>query len=234
MSDTARRRAWQFGAVAVFAGIVVAVLILVLNASTTVDLSSLSQDSKRVEKTFSGIRQRGVWLGDPKAGATLVEFADPQCPFCSQYARDVLPAVLDRYVRTRRLRLRLELLTILGADSERMARLGAAASLQGRAWQLMELFYENQGDEGSRYATDEYLRKIAAATPGLDAQRALAEADSPAAQRVLDEADRAASARSVSTTPRFFVERRGEAPQEVAPSDLTPAAFASAIDPLLR
>lgn len=234
MSETARRRAWQLGAVALFAGIVVAVLVLVLNASTTVNLSGLSRDSKRVEETFAGVPQRGVWLGDPKAGATLVEFADPQCPLCGQYARDVLPAVLDRYVRTRRLRLRLELLTILGADSERMARLAAAASLQGRAWQLMELFYENQGDEGSGYATDEYLRRIAAATPGLDAQRALAEADSPAAQRVLDEASRAADSADVSSTPRFFVERRGEAPKEIQPSDLTPEAFASALDPLLR
>ncbi len=234
MSEPARRRAWQLGAVALFAGIVVAVLVLVLGASTDVDLSGLPQDAKRVEKTFGGIPQRGAWLGDPKAGATLVEFADPQCPFCGEYARDVLPAVLDRYVRTRRLRLRLELLTILGPDSERMARLGAAASVQARMWQLMELFYENQGDEGSGYATDAYLRRIAAATPGLDAQRALAEADSPTAQRVLDEADRAASARGVSSTPRFFLERRGEAPEEVEPSDLTPEAFSSALDPLLR
>ena len=233
MSETARRRAWQLGAVALFAGIVVAVLVLVLGASTDVDLSGLPQDAKRVERTFAGIPQRGVWLGDPKAGTTLAEFADPQCPFCGQYARNVLPTVVRRYVRTGRLRLRLEMLTILGADSERMAQRAAAASLQGRAWQLMELFYEHQGDEGSGYATDDYLRKIAAATPGLDAQRALATADSPAAQRVLDESARAASARDVSSTPRFFLEQRGKAPEEVKPSDLTPKAFAAALNPML-
>ena len=233
MSETARRRAWQLGAVALFAGIVVAVLVLVLGASTDVDLSGLPQDAERVEKTFGGLPQRGVWLGDPKAGTTLVEFADPQCPFCGQYARDVLPTVVRRYVRTGRLRLRLEMLTILGADSERMAQLAAAASLQGRAWQLTELFYENQGDEGSGYATDEYLGKIAAATPGLDAQRALAEAEDPPAARVLDEASRAADSAGVSSTPRFFVERQGETPKEVQPSDLTPEAFTAALAPLL-
>jgi protein-disulfide isomerase len=234
MSETSRRRAWQLGAVALFAGIVVAVLVLVLGASTDVDLSGLPQDAKQVEETFGGIPQRGAWLGDPKAAATLVEFADPQCPFCGQYARDVLPTIVRRYVRTGRLRLRLELMTILGPDSERMGQLAAAASLQGRAWQLMELFYRNQGDEGSGYATDEYLRKIAAATPGLDAQRALAEAGSPAAQRMLDEASRAADSADVSSTPRFFVERRGEAPKEVQPSNLTPEAFGAALNPLLR
>ena len=36
---------------------------------------------------------------------TLVEFADLQCPFCKQYATDVLPTVVRDYVRTGKVRL---------------------------------------------------------------------------------------------------------------------------------
>jgi protein-disulfide isomerase len=234
VSERRRRRLWQLGAVLLFVAVVAVVAVVVLSAPTDVDLSDLPQQARATERLFGGVPQRGVELGKPSAPATLVEFVDPQCPFCAQYSRDVLPTVVRRYVRTGRVRLRLEPLTILGGDSKTMASLAAAASLQDRAWQLMELFYENQGDEGSGYATDTYLRKIAAATPGLDAPRALREADSPPAQRVLDGASGAASSLGVQSTPRFFVEQRGRPPQEVKPSSLTPGAFTAALAPLLH
>jgi protein-disulfide isomerase len=230
VSEAARRRAWQLGAVALFAAIVVAVLVVVLNASSDVDLSGLPKQSRQAEATFGGIPQDGTELGKAGAPATLVEFVDPQCPFCGAYSRDVLPTVVRRYVRSGRLMLRMELLTSLGPDSTRIADLAAAASLQDRAWELMALAYENQGDEGSGYATDEYLRRIAAATPGLDSRRALAVAGGPATARILDEASRAASARGVGSTPTFYLQQRGKAPQRVEPSDLTAEAFTAALD----
>jgi protein-disulfide isomerase len=234
VSEASRRRAWQLGAVVLFAAIVVTVLVLVLNASTTVDLSGLPRQAKEVENVFGGISQQGTEIGEARAPATLVEFADPQCPFCGQFARDVLPEVIRRYVRTGRLRMRLEVLTFLGPDSQRIGGLIAGASLQDRAWQLSELAYENQGDEGSAYATDEYLRKIAGATPGLDAPEALAAAERPPAQAVLEGASREASRLSVESTPTFYVLRRGRAPEEVPVSELTFESFQSALDPLLR
>ena len=233
MTATRRRRAWQLGAAGLFVAIVAVVAVIVFGASTEVDLGDLPTQSKQAEALFGGIPQRGVELGEPGARATLVEFADPQCPFCGQYARDVLPTIVRRYVRSGRLRLRLELVTILGADSDRIARLAAAAGLQDHGWEFMDLAYENQGDEGSGYATDSYLRRIAEATPGLDAGRALGATDSTAVSHVLDSAKAAASARAVSSTPTFFVEQRGKAPREVHPSELSPEAFTAALDPLL-
>jgi protein-disulfide isomerase len=59
--------------------------------------------------SFAGIPQDGTALGSASAPATPTEYADLQCPFCADYARDVLPAVVERYVRTGRLRLELRL-----------------------------------------------------------------------------------------------------------------------------
>jgi protein-disulfide isomerase len=233
VSPARRRRLWQLGAAGLFVAIVAAVAIIVFSAPTGVDLGDLPAQSKQVKRMFAGLEQRGVDLGSPRAPATLVEFADPQCPFCGTFARDVLPTVVRRYVRDGRVRLRLELLTILGGDSERIARLAAAASLQNRGWELTDLAYRNQGDENSGYATDSYLRRIAAATPGLDAPRALHATGSAAATRVLEQASSSASAQGVDSTPTFLLEQRGKPPQEVRPSDPTADAFSAALDPLL-
>ena len=57
----------------------------------------------------------------------------------------MLPAVVDRYVRTGRLRLELQLLAFLGEDSVRGGRMAAAAAGQNRLWPFVDAFYRNQG-----------------------------------------------------------------------------------------
>lgn len=163
------------------------------------------------ESLFEGIPQNGVSLGDPGAPATLIEYADLQCPFCAEYTRDALPAVIERYVRTGRVRLELQLLAFLGPDSERGARLAAAAAQQDLMWQFTDLFFENQGAENSGYATDEFLRGLARQTPGLDTRQAFADRDSPAVRRLLRQAQAQATASGVESTPSFLL-RQGAAP----------------------
>jgi protein-disulfide isomerase len=169
--------------------------------------------TEEVERQFGGIPQNGVTLGDPDAAATLIEFADLQCPFCAQYAVEALPAVVDRFVRGGRLRLELRLLAFLGPDSERGAEVAAAATLQDRLWQFSELFFRNQGPENSGYATDAFLRRLARATPGLDYEQVREDLDSPAAQRLIREAERQANRLGVEGTPSFYLQR-GDAPPE--------------------
>ena len=189
--------------------------------------------SADVGPLFEGIPQDGVALGRPDAPATLTEFADLQCPFCAEFAREALPAVIERYVRTGRVRLELRLLTFIGPDSVRGAQLAAAAGLQDRMWQFSELFFENQGAENSGYATDAFLRRLAGETPGLDVPQAFADSDSPAAQRVLGQAQTQATALGVDSTPSFMLRRGGESPQPLELQALDAQTVTTALDQAL-
>jgi protein-disulfide isomerase len=182
---------------------------------------------------FAGIPQNGTLLGDPHAPATLVEFADLQCPFCAQYARDALPGLLRDWVRPGRLRLDLRLLSFIGSDSKSAARMAGAAALQDRIWQFSELFFLSQGTENSGYVTPAFLRAIATATRGLNVQRALDTRGSDSVTAQLRRTHQSADQLHVSSTPSFFLLRPGRAPAPLHPSSLTTQAVSSAIESAL-
>src|SRR6266540_2985067 len=124
---------------------VVAVLVAVVMASPGKNDSQKAGSPAAAVSALKGIPQSGVTLGSPDAPVTMVEFADLQCPFCAEYSRDVLPTLIDRYVRTGKVQLQLRLLRFLGPDSDRLARVAVAAAAQDRMWQFVELAYQRQG-----------------------------------------------------------------------------------------
>ena len=177
---------------------------------------------------LKGIPQSGIALGSPKAPVTMVEFADLQCPFCAQYERDVLPTILKRYVRTGKVRLELRLLRFIGPDSEKLARVAAAASEQNRMWQLVALAYQRQGRENSGYATSEFIDRLAA-DAGLKRTSAGA-----AAERQVRQSEQAAKTVGVDATPSFLIGPTGGPYARLEPNDLTPGSFTPAIDEALH
>jgi protein-disulfide isomerase len=187
-----------------------------------------------VRGLFEGIPQRGTALGDPDAPVTMVEFADLQCPFCAEYDRSALPTIVERYVRTGKVRLELRLLRFIGPESERAAQVALAAAAQDRLWQFVDLFYRNQGTENSGYVTEDFLRRLARATPGLDVERATAESGSTAVEDRLEDAEAAAANAGIDATPSFLVGRTGGSLEPLEPSALEPDAFTGRLDELLR
>lgn len=212
----------QLAALFLFALIAVGTVLAVARAGA-------GGSTPAAQPQLPGIPEHGVTLGDPGAPATLVEFADPQCPFCAEYARDALPGVIDQWVRPGRLKLDLRFLTFIGPDSVRAARLADAAGLQNRLWTFSELLYLNQGRENSGYVTTDFLRRIAGATPGLNANRAFADRGSSAVDAQLAGAKAMADRLGVTSTPSFFLVRPGRATIPVRPSALTSADLSTAI-----
>ncbi len=146
--------------------LVVLAAIAVAVAGLMVVLSQVGGGGSR--ETLAGIPQDGTRLGRDDAPVTIRLYEDFQCPACGQFARDTLPEVIGRHVEPGDVKLVSETLVFIGPDSVPAARAAFAAGEQDRYWQYAALLFENQGAENSGYVTDEFLKKLAKKTEGLD------------------------------------------------------------------
>ncbi len=153
---------------------------------------------------FTGITEKDGVLGEPGAPVTVTEFVDLQCPVCAEAARATLPTLLRDHVRTGDVKLEARTLQFLGPDSVVAARAAAGAAAQGKLWPFLAAFYANQGQENSGYATDDFLRSVAASA-GVNGDEALAYAQTDAAADRLNQANAEAQTRGINSTPSFVV-----------------------------
>jgi protein-disulfide isomerase len=183
---------------------------------------------------FKGIPQTLNVLGKTNAPATMVEFADLQCPYCRVYAVDALPTLVKDYVRTGKTKLVFSGMHFLGPDSEKALRAVYAAGIQGRAWEFLDLLYRNQGGENQGWVTDALLRSIGASIPGFETAKLLADMSSSEVANALAASDQQAQQARVNQTPTFFAGPTGGQLQQIAISALTPGAFRPTLDSLTR
>jgi protein-disulfide isomerase len=132
------------------------------------------------------------------------------------------------YVRTGRLRIEFRGLAFLGPESETGLRAALAAGEQGKLWHVVDLLYRNQGPENSGWLTDETLRQVGAAVPGLDVGRMLGRR--PAMTAKVAKAQASATAAGVNGTPSFEVGPTRGRLQRVEISSLDADALRSAIE----
>jgi len=219
------QRQKQLIAIAVFAVIVVVVAIVVSQSGGDDSGSEGSTASQ-----IADLPQEGTVLGEPDAPATLIEFGDLQCPFCRDFAVDVLPSVITDRVETGELAIDFQAIAILGPDSETAARMAYAVGEQGHYWEFVDLFYENQGTENSGYVTEEFLADIAGQIEGVDVDQALADLESPEVEDALAEADDRARELGIESTPSFAVAQGDADPEPLELQSLDPEAFGAQLD----
>jgi protein-disulfide isomerase len=181
---------------------------------------------------FAGVPERHGIAGAPGARVTVTEYLDLQCPICGRAASSTLPTVVDRYVRTGKVKVAARTLHFIGPDSVRAARVAAGAERQNKLWPFLEAFYARQGTENSGYVTEGFLAEVSRAA-GVDAQAAIAQADSAFAGGRLDRANADATRLGIDGTPTLTV-RVGDGPERVLDADpLDPASVSAALDKVL-
>jgi len=230
---------------AIVGGAIVLVIALVVasqlgNSPKKTSADNIATDS--IAEMLSGIPQKGIELGEPTAKLTLVEFSDPQCPYCGQWARDTLPVLVQNYVRSGMLRVEYRGLDFLDqnfgtTDSERLLRLALAAGFQNKLWNVVELEFENQGSEGSGYATDAFIKGIAEAVSGLDVNKAIAAADTNAVVPLINAAEKLAETKVGKniSTPTFLIRYTASTKTEKLIVGAQPlSTFTQTIDTLLK
>ena len=153
----------------------------------------------------------------------MVEYIDLQCPFCQQFETQAMPTVIERYVRTGKLKVEARVLAFIGPDSVRGQSAAIAAGQQAKEFNFTQLLYANQGGENSGWLSDEMVRSAAASIPGLDVDRLLAASGSDAVRAQAQRYVTQATADKVTGTPTLLVGRSGGTLQTVqlsSPTDL--------------
>ena len=159
----------------------------VVSASAACAAAKATAACDRVNTLLAGIPQSGNTLGDPKAPITVTEFGDLECSVCDEFA--LPPSVnissspnppgtgyedqlITQFVKTGKVKLvfrSLETATNSGATPGIWTQQQAAAyaaGMQNKAWDYIELFYNEQQPEGTPY-TATFLEGIAKQVPGL-------------------------------------------------------------------
>ena len=116
-------------------------------------------------------------LGNPSAKVVIVEFGDFQCPFCGKFFRETEPQIIDKYVKTGKVRFVYKQFAFLGQESNWAAEASECAKDQGKFWQYHDYLYnylwdnyyaKNQNGENVGAFSKDNLKKFAG-TLGLNA-----------------------------------------------------------------
>jgi protein-disulfide isomerase len=221
MDEQRRQRLIKLGSAVAFLA-VAAVLVAVVISQSQSDGGDASdvEGTALVNGQLRGIPQDGMVLGDPRATATLVEFGDLQCPACKQYAEQVISEVITGPIRRGEAKVEFRNYVILGSQSAAAGAAAVAAGRQGRGWNFVDLFYRNQGFEGTGYVTDDFLTAIARAAGVPDVSRWNADRKSQAVRREVNRTTSQASDLGFTGTPSFAVQGRNGALEPIG----TPAS----------
>jgi protein-disulfide isomerase len=203
-----RRRLIQLGGLVGLAAIVVVVAIVISSGSSNSGTPTKKAGEKvpgqsLVSAEFDGIPQSGAVLGNPKAAHTLVEYGDLICPACKSYSDQIIPSIVQKYVRTGKLRMELRPFGFIRDWSTPAAHYAWAAAEQNKLWNFSKLWYLNQLDENDNYVNDAFARKIAGGVPGLDANKLIADSKSAKAKSEASQTAAQFQALGFDATPSF-------------------------------
>ena len=146
-------------------------------------------------------------IGDLRAPVVIVEYADFTCKYCSAFAVNTLPALLEDYVETGKVRIEWRDAAVLSEDSVKAAIAARAAGQQRRFWQYYDQLYDHTF-HGTADFSPAALTALAGNVPGLDQglfTRALA--DPQLRDQVLSETAKS-RAIGVGSVPAFIIGNR--------------------------
>jgi protein-disulfide isomerase len=243
-----RKRLIQLGSVA--AGVIVIIVVIIVATSGGGPKNGLEETTSTNGKTappkvvaevsslLANIPQSGITLGKTTAPVTLQYFGDLECPVCREFTEGALKPLIEKYVRPGKLRIEYRNLETATREPEtfRTQQIAAmAAGKQNKAWDFIELFYHQQGQEDSGYVTEKYLQTLAQQVPGLNLATWTADRGNGEFTNTITSDAQLANNSGFSGTPSFLLGKTGEPGRKFEYSSLSdPSSFESAIKALLK
>jgi protein-disulfide isomerase len=210
-----KTRLTQLGIVVAIVVVAVVVILIASGGGKSKGIPSKHEQTsvtKQVATLLGSIPQSGKTLGNPTAPLTLKYFGDLECPICQKFTLGALPTVIQKWVSTGK--LKVEYLSLETATREpetfKLQQVAAyAAGKQNKAWNFIETFYHEQGEEDTGYVTEKYIQGIASQVPGLDlAQWSADRSDPTLANEVATDAQ-LANNEGFTGTPSFLIGKTG-------------------------
>ena len=229
-AEERRRRLLQLGSAVAFLAVVAVAVVIVISQNQTSGGDTNLEDVSTVRSQLEGIPQKGMVLGEPQAKVTLIEFGDLQCPVCKGYSEGILPEVIASKVRGGEAKIEFRNYTIISEESIPAGAAAIAAGEQGRAWNFIELFYRNQGQEASGYVTDAFLNGIAKGAGVPDLARWKQERKRNSALAAVRKTTSEAESLGFTGTPSFAVTGPGAGGVKTLGTPGSAGAIEEAID----
>jgi protein-disulfide isomerase len=210
-----QRRVRMLGGVLIGAVAVVAAAIAISSGggSASAGLAKGKAATKTVadvQQLLSGIPQSGARLGSSTAPVTMYYYGDLQCPVCQAFTlQGGFGQLVSNDVRNGRVQVVYRGLRTATSDlqtfqSEQVAAL--AAGQQNHFWDYAELFYRQQGAEGSGYVTETYLTNLAKQVPGLNVSAWQGARNDSSLASLVQSDLQSASAQGFNATPTLVLQ----------------------------
>lgn len=143
-------------------------------------------------------------LGQADAPVTLVEFGDYQCTFCTRFFKETEPTLIEKYVKTGKLKIVFRNLAINGRESQNAAEAAQCAADQGKFWEYHDrLFNERRGYNVGVFNKDNLVKF--AVDLGLDENQFAGCYNSDRHKDLIAQDGRDAARFGARGTPTFFV-----------------------------
>lgn len=106
--------------------------------------------------------EKQPFLGDPTAPIKVIEFIDFKCPSCAKWENENFPDFKQDFIDTGKVQFYVINFPFLGPDSIEAALAAESVYRQNsdKFWEFKHEIYQNQGDEGEIWATEEYLLNL--------------------------------------------------------------------------
>lgn len=161
----------------------------------------------QVDTLLKGIPQSGDTLGNPNAPVTMTYFGDLECPTCRAFTVDGgFPQLIQNDVRDGKVKVVYNAFETATRDpsvfkNQQVAAL--AAGKQKKFWDFTELFYHQQGQEGTDYVTEPYLETLARQA-GLNLSTWKSDRSDPALTTEMTKQVSSGTAQGIQGTPTLI------------------------------
>ncbi len=147
-------------------------------------------------------------LGDKDAPVTIIEFSDYQCPFCRRSYTQVMPQVIENFVKTGKARLvfRDFPLASIHPGALPAAQAAECADEQNKYWEMHDKIFDEQNKfgQGTVPMTNDDLKKWASEL-GLNSETFNTCLDSNKYAKEVEDDFTDGNSYGVSGTPTYFI-----------------------------